>query len=262
MTDFDVVDVRYRTLFESAIRVLGADSRVISVEPAGSIGSGTADAWSDLDLVVVARNDGFDSLVADWSTWLGDITPTVFARTPIAPSLINAVTVDGLAFDIAIHNGTVFEFPRPDGWFAGGLLHSSLDAALEHAVAEMLRGMCGPFVSLVQRDEHLRHLSIGLPHLLGLLTTVFLAELDAPMPEKLWSDVYTAEQLDVVASLPPLRAERSSVIEFGLAVAELTVSRARPQFTRRGLQWPDTFAAATSRRMLEVFEIDCSRWLY
>ena len=35
--------------------------------------------------------------------------------------------------------------------------------------------MNGPFISLLEREEHLRHLT-GVPHLLGLLTTVFLAE--------------------------------------------------------------------------------------
>jgi Nucleotidyltransferase domain len=262
MVGFDAVDTRYRRLFEAAGSVLSADPRVISVEPGGSIAAGTADRWSDLDLVVVATDDGFDSLVAEWPAWVASITPTVFARTPVAPSLINTVTAEGLTFDIAIHKGSVFEFPRPEGWFAAGLHHDSLDDALEHTIVELLRGMCGPFVSLVQRDEHLRHVSIGLPHLLGLLTTVFLAELDAPMPVKLWSEVYTDEQLDLVASLPPLRAERESVIAFGLALAETTLTRARPEFARRAMEWPSAFAATTARRVREALTVDCSAWLY
>jgi hypothetical protein len=193
---------------------------------------------------------------------LAAITPTVFARTPIAPSLINAVTNDGLAFDLAIHKGSVFEFPRPAGWIAGGLHHATLDAALDHAVAELLRGLCGPFVSLVQRDEHLRHVTLGLPHLLGLLTTVFLAELDAPMPAKLWSDVYTDEQLAAIAGLPPISMTRDAVVEFGLELAELTVTRGRSEFARRGLTWPTAFAATTARRLRESLDIDCADWLY
>ncbi len=262
MAGFEVVDGRYGDLFAAAQRVLESDPRVLSVTAGGSIAAGTADRWSDLDLVVVATDDGFDSLVADWPTWLAAITPTVFARTPIAPSLINTVTSDGLAFDLAIHKGSVFEFPRPPGWVAGGLQHATLDAALDHAVGELLRGMCGPFVSLVQRDEHLRHVSLGLPHLLGLLTTVFLAELDAPMPAKLWSDVYTDEQLAAVAALPPIAATRDAVIAFGLALAELTVTRARPEFARRALTWPTAFATTTARRLRETLDIDCSDWLH
>ncbi len=259
---FDGVDARYVELFAAAQRVLGSDVRVLSVAAGGSIASGTADRWSDLDLVVVATDDGFDSLVADWPSWLAAITPTVFARTPIAPSLINTVTTDGLAFDIAIHKGSVFDFARPSGWFAGGLHHSSLDAALEYSVAELLRGLCGPFISLVERGEHLRHVTTGLPHLLGLLTTVFLAELDAPMPAKLWSDVYTDDQLAAVDALPAISTTRESVIAFGLALGELMLTRARPEFARRDLRWPSEFAATTARRVRLALDIDCSAWLF
>ncbi len=144
--------------------------------------AGTADEWSDLDLQVVGWSDSYDDLLADWPSWLDAISPTVFARTPIAPFVINAVTDEGLTLDIVVYKGKAFDFPSPSD-YAVGMLSSvrfaDLDDALEYAVAEMLRGLAGPFISLVARGEHLRHLT-GVPHLIGLLTTVFLAELDAP----------------------------------------------------------------------------------
>ena len=73
-------------------------------------------------------------------------------------------------------------------------------AALEYAVAEQLRGLAGPFITFLQREEHLRHLT-GVPHLLGLLTTVFLAETGEPPPGKHWNDTYTDEQRAAVAAL-------------------------------------------------------------
>ena len=85
MSGFDVVDPRFRDLYDRAVEVLGADVRVKEVQVGGSIGSGTADAWSDLDLVVVTHAEHHDDFLADRDVWLAAITPTVFARTPIAP---------------------------------------------------------------------------------------------------------------------------------------------------------------------------------
>ena len=89
MGGFEVVDPRYRGLYDRAVEVLGADDRVQSVRAGGSIGAGTADAWSDLDLEVVTHAEHHDAFLADRDTWLAAITPTVFARTPIAPFIIN-----------------------------------------------------------------------------------------------------------------------------------------------------------------------------
>src|SRR5690606_7630970 len=94
MGGFEVVDPGYRALYERASAVLGADARVTAVGVGGSIGSGTADPWSDLDLRVAVDPAGHDAFVAEWPRWLADITPTVFARTPLAPWIVNAVTVD------------------------------------------------------------------------------------------------------------------------------------------------------------------------
>ena len=163
----------------------------------GSIGAGTADAWSDLDLEVVTHAEQHDAFLADRDTWLAAITPTVFARTPIAPFVINTVTDEGLTFDLAVWAGEVPEWPTPPVRYAVGMLSATpfedLGDALEYAVAEQLRGMAGPFISLIEREEHLRHLT-GVPHLLGLLTTVFLAETGAVPPGKHWNGTYTEEQ--------------------------------------------------------------------
>ena len=216
----------------------------MSVELGGSVGAGTADEWSDLDLQVVATEEGFDELVADWPRWLAEITPTVFARTPIAPFVVNAVTDEGLTLDLVISKGAPFVIPRPTDYAVGlmaGTRFAELGPALEYAVAEQLRGMAGPFVSLVQREEHVRHLT-GVAHLLGLLTTVFVAELGAPPLGKHWNDVLTDEQRAAVAALPPASATRDGIVGFGLGLAELLVTRARPLYPRYDLSWPADLA--------------------
>jgi hypothetical protein len=264
LSGFDVVDPRYLTLFERARSVLGSDPRVERVEVSGSIGAGHADQWSDLDLAVFVRDEDFDAFLAEWPSWLAAITPTVFARTPIAPSIVNTVTDNGLTFDIVVRSATQPLLLPPVGYAVGMVSRvrfESIGEALEYAVAEQLRGLSGPFVSLVRREEHLRHL-MGVPHILGLLTTVFLAETDSTPPGKVWNDMFTPEQRATVAALPSVGATREAIVTFGVEVARLVVTRARPLYPRYSLEWPSPLAAVAARRLVEGLDLDVSEWLH
>jgi hypothetical protein len=265
MGGFEVVDPRYRALYDRAVEVLTADPRVRSVEVAGSIRSGTADAWSDMDLEVVTDPEHHEAFLADSPSWLAAITPTVFCRTPIAPFVFNTVTDEGLTFDIAVWAGEVPTFATPPVRYTVGMLSSSpfddLGAALEYAVVEQLRGMNGPLISLIEREEHLRHLT-GVVHLLGLLTTVFLAETGAVPPGKHWNGTYTEEQRAAVAALPPVSATRDGLLAFGMGLAELLLTRARPLFPRYGLEWPTDLARVTAQRVHDQLGIDITPWCH
>jgi hypothetical protein len=138
---------------------------------------------------------------------------------------------------------------------------AEVGSALEYAVAEQLRGMAGPFISLLNRDEHLKHLA-GVPHLLGLLTTVFLAETGAPMPGKHWNRTFTEEQRAAAAAIPPAGANREDIVAFGMGVAELVVTRSRPLYERYGLTWPAELAAVAAERVRVHTGIDVSGWCH
>ena len=261
----EVVDPRLQALFDRAVTVLTADPRVKEVRASGSVGAGTADRWSDLDLEVITDPDQHDAFLADRDTWLAAITPTVFARTPIAPMVINTVTDEGLTFDLAVWPGESPVWPTPPVRYAVGLLSGQqfedVGEALEYAVAEQLRGMNGPLISLIEREEHLRHLT-GVTHLLGLLTTVFLAETGAVPPGKHWNGTYTEEQRDAVAALPPVSATREGLLAFGMGLAELLITRARPLFPRYGLEWPTDLAGVVRDRVAAQLDLDVSAWLF
>jgi hypothetical protein len=195
---------------------------------------------------------------------VSQITPTAFARTPIAPFIINTVTEEGLTLDIAVWSGKAMEFPVSSQYVVGQLSGTRFDqvgAALEYAVAEQLRGLAGPFVSLIQREEHVRHLT-GVPHLIGLITTVFLAETELPQPGKHWNSTFTQEQRDSIAALPPARATREDLIAFGLGAARLIVDRARPLYPRFGLEWPSALASVISARLQTELGIETQEWLW
>lgn len=266
MGGFEAVDPRYQPLYERTVEVLGADPRVVSVEVSGSIRSGTADAWSDLDLEVVTKVEDHEAFLADRHGWLAAITPTVFSRTPIAPFVINSVTDEGLTFDIAVWPGEVPVFPTPPVRFSVGLLsgqqYEDVGEALEYAVSEQLRGMAGPLITFLQRGEHLFLLN-GLAHVLGAATTVFLAETGrVPPTGKRWSATYTDEQMAALAALPPLRATRESLLAFHLGLTELVVTRGRPLFDRYGQTWPADHARVAAERVRDQLDVDVSTWCY
>ena len=179
--------------------------------------------------------------------------------------MINTITDEGLTFDIAVWAGEVPEWPTPPVRYTVGLLSGSpfedLGAALEYAVAEQLRGLTGPFISLLEREEHLRHLT-GVPHLLGLLTTVFLAETGSVPPGKRWNGSYTEEQRAAVAALPPVSATRDGLIAFGMGLAELLLSRARRCSTATTWTGPSDLASVAAARVQEQVGIDISSWCY
>jgi hypothetical protein len=262
MGGIDVIDPRYRVLFERAGQVLSDDHRVRSVGVGGSVGAGTADQWSDLDLAIVTEPEHHGEFISDWPNWLKRITPTVFARTPIASFIINTVTDEGLTLDLVIWSGEAPAYRPPAGYPVGfaSTRFDNIRDALEYAVAEQLRCLAGPFISLIQRGEHLRHLT-GIPHVLGLFTTVFLAETGETPPTKVWNQTYTEEQRDAVAALPAVRATRDDLIAFNLAIANLIVDRARPLFQQHDLDWPTDLARVAAARIRDKLGIETADWL-
>jgi len=237
----EVVDPRYVDLLARARAVLEADPRVDHVDVGGSIASDTADEWSDLDLTVYVNEDDHDAVVAEWPEWLAKITPTLFAQTPIAPFIVNSVTDDGLTLDIAVVKvgwPPYIVFPGFQVGMLSGKRYPDHASAVEYAVLETLRGLAGPFITFTQRGEHVGHMT-GCAHILGLLTTVMLAETGSPpTPVKQLHAVLTDEQRSAIAALPPLRATREDVTAYGLAVASETLRRARPLFDKFDLSWP------------------------
>jgi len=260
----DVIDPRCSTLYERAREILGTDTRVKSVELSGSVAAGTADQWSDLDLNIITDPAQHESFLSEHSSWVTSITPTVFARTPIAPFIVNTLTADGLTLDFVVWPGEV-PTQTPDARYTVGMLSSQrfddVADALQYAVEEQLRGLAGPFISLVQRDEHVRHLT-GIPHLLGLLTTVFLAETNEPPPGKHWNRTFTEEQRNAVAALPPVAATRADILAFSLSLAELLIRRARPLYEQLGQEWPVELARVSAKRLHSELDIDVSSWLH
>lgn len=261
---FEVVHPKYAALRDRALVALRADDRVVDVRVAGSLASGNADAWSDLDILVVVRQDDHGSFLDDWQAWLAAIDETVFAFRPIAASIVNAISADGVPFDIVVITDTQQPPQRSVAGYTVGFLakHRFPDqaTALEYAVHEQFRGLVGPLPKFLNRGDHVDHF-MGIGHTVSLLTAVLLAESSTPPPVRTVADALSAEQQEVIASLPPVSATYDSLLEFELAIAREVVTRARPLFERYGLEWPAALEAVAVRRLRDALGVDTSDWL-
>lgn len=256
---FAKVDPRYAALYARACDVLGADERVVRVEVSGSIAEGTADEWSDLDLKVIVRDGALSGFLDEWQDWMAKITPTVLLDRPLFPFVINAVTDEGLTFDVSVWGESAPEWTPPAGFAVGmmsGRRFTDYPSAVAYAVQERLRCLAGPGIRFTKRGDSVSHLS-GLGHTLGLLTTVLLAETGVVPEDPRHPERYlTAEQRAVFAALPPVAATPESLLAFELALAEATITRARPLL----VDWPSALAAVAKRNLRDHMGLEVD-WL-
>ena len=160
--------------------------------------------------MVVTHAEHHDAFLADRDTWLAAITPTVFAATP--DRAVRHQHRHRRGAHLRHRRCGPARRPsgrrRPCATPSACCRHASstsIGAALEYAVAEQLRGMAGPFISL-SSARSTSATSPACPHLLGLLTTVFLAETGAVPPGKHWNGAYTEEQRAAGRGAPAGRA--------------------------------------------------------
>jgi len=256
--DFSAVDRRYEALYARACEVFAADDRVVRVEVHGSIATGTADQWSDLDLKVITRDDAHGAVVDEWETWLAAITPTVLADRPIAPFVVNAVTANGLTFDISVWGESLTDFPMPTGLGVGFLSGKRFDNypdAVWYAVHEQLRGASAAFIKFVKRGQHIAHL-MGIGHTLSLLQCVLLAEADAPIDGRRPAEHLPEEAKAVIAGLPPLHATYDSLVAFESALCRETLVRGRKLFAKYGFEWPSALEAVAAENIRKGLGIE------
>lgn len=262
MDAFDTIDPRYRTLYERAREVFGADERVLRVEPHGSVATDTADPWSDLDLKVIVRDDAHASIVEEWEGFIDAITPTVFKERPIAPFVVNTVTADGLTFDVSFWPEAMPEFPMPAGLgvgFLGGQRFHDYPSAVQYAVKETLRGVSGPLPKFLHRGEHVAHFS-GLGHTLSLLQAVLLAEQGAPMNPRKPASELSPSALAVIEALPPVTPTFDALLRFELAISEGVITIGRELYADYGFEWPTAFESVAARVLREQFGVTVD-WL-
>lgn len=235
-----------------------ADPRVLALLLGGSLGAGAGDAYSDADLILVLAPEDHAAFVEEVEAWAGEIADPVLWRQvyPGLP-LFHGITPGWVRFDITVtvpHRVTGARsnlrplFDRARVWDAlpEQLEPKAVDPTrLEAMTVEFLR-VTGLLVVGMGRREYVLGIT-GAGLLRGLLIELMIAETRPPLPPGALhlTDILPPGDLEILARLPQVAADRASVIAANLAMAELFLPRARALAREVGAAWPDAFEAAT-----------------
>lgn len=267
MTRYPLTGIRAATtepqlaLVEHATEVLRGDDRVIAAWLAGSFATGEADPWSDVDIHCCVHDDVPGEA---WRDVLASITPTVLA-TALPPPVAGgyALTPEWVHVDILLRRRSEFD---PATHAAGarplfdrdGILAALPPAPPVHVAPWFPREsvdwffyMLGNIVTVVGRDD-------AALAMLGVLTVrdtclvpLFLAERGVRRRGgvKRLNHWLSAEQREVLESLPPLVATVDSVVDAQLHLARIFIERGRALAARLGEPWPEELERATLRHV-------------
>ncbi|HTO55581.1 MAG TPA: nucleotidyltransferase domain-containing protein [Myxococcota bacterium] len=247
----------YRALFERAVTVFSADSRVRALWLAGSVARGDADAHSDLDLVVTVTDADFDGFAASWREWLAAITPTVLAREiPFLRGSVYSLTPACERLDVVVERLSTLRGNR-----SPRLVVFDRDGLERERPAPLPPAGPDPHKVTTAIEEPLRYLALtpavlgrgelmlaqeGYGHMRRRLSELFL-ELNAPLPTtgvKHWRDKLTPEQYAVLESLPWPAATRESLLAANLAFLRVFLPHARAVAEKVGVPWPEALERA------------------
>ena len=260
----------YGELFARAQAVLEADARVEALYLAGSLGRGAADGWSDLDLLVLAADDALASLGADLAATVDAITPTVIRRViPAGPLwLVVAVTPAWLRLDLAVEAaGAAAERTRPpvvpvfDRREPAPPLRIEEDAAFDPSPAlagwiEEFWRVLGLAPAVLGRGE-LAVAVDGAMLLRGLLVQLLCAEAGRAQQAgvKRLNERLPPDGRALLEGLPPLAADRASILAANAALAEAFLPRARALASRHDVPWPEALEAATRAHLRRALSL-------
>lgn len=259
----------YHALFARAREVLEADDRVRAVWLAGSLARGTADAASDLDLIIAVADDHHEAFTATWRDWLSEITPTVLAEElPFAAGSFHSITPGFERFDVVVEvasaTSTTF-FPIREQVFDRDGLTAQLPGGeappgpSPDAVGGLIREYfrISAVETILVRDDWLlarEHL-----HLVHSLTYRLFVEANAPLPAmgvKQWSTKLTPAQRTALSSLPTDAADLEEFRGAQLATADVFLTNAEVLARRLQVEWPDELEAAAAQHLREQMGID------
>ncbi len=246
-------------LIETLSRVLRDDDRVRGAWLSGSIGRGDADSYSDVDVWVAVCAPDRDAFIDDLPAIIDSTAPTVLNERVGTLPVFNAVTADWLRFDIVV--GTVAEAVTRNHTamkqlFDKDELHTRMHAvrqpqspdpdSVTKLVKEFFRVLGLLPVVLGRREYALAVSGAGLLRTMAIqlmLQDVAVEDRGGALRIK---PLLPAGRYEALESLPPLTADRDSVLAVHLACAQLFLPLAYDICDRLGFPWPYALEKACS----------------
>jgi predicted nucleotidyltransferase len=233
----------------------------------GSYGRGSADSYSDIDLIALVDAEHCADIAAAWRNLLESITRVVFWRAQgRGPVLINAITHEWLRCDIFVVAPAAFTSRAkdsvrllidPEGFYER--LPPTLPpiapdtGRVTYLINEFIR-ILGLLSVVVGRAEYFTAAS-GAGVLRDHLMSLMLEEV--PLTDRggalHLSRLLPTQQMEALRALPFPKPERGAVIDAHFAIARQFFPRARALASRLGIAWPDEFEAATRRHLQTAF---------
>ncbi|WP_298842365.1 nucleotidyltransferase domain-containing protein [uncultured Roseobacter sp.] len=248
---------------------LDKDARVRALFLSGSHGNGMADAFSDIDFVLVTGDGATDEIAELWRAAVartGDIV--LWWDRLTVPVLINAITADWTRTDVIIL--------KPDQ--LSGHTKAGLKPVIDHdtiyntlkdappAPAPNTRKLAWQFEEFIRilgllhlvdgRGEYLNGV-LGVYHLRNLLVDLMIEETAAPGRGGALhlNRLITDEQKAALSALPTPEPTRDAIIAAHMAYARSYLPGARALAERLGLNWPEAFEAATWAKLQDSMKL-------
>lgn len=237
----------------------------------GSYGNGMADAYSDIDFVLVANEGATDAVAEVWRNAVAQTGEIVlwWDRNTV-PVLINAITQDWTRTDVIIlrpdqmgaQTQAALEPVFDHDGIYGGLAAQAADTGpntrkLKYQIEEFIR-ILGLLHLAAGRAEYINGV-LGVFHLRNLLVDLLIEETGAPHRGGVLhlNRLITEEQKALMVSLPPPVPNREAMIEGHMAYAKAYLPRARVLAAAWGVDWPEAFEEATWTKLEEALGVVC-----
>jgi hypothetical protein len=228
----------------------------------------TADAASDLDLLVAVADEHHQAFAASWRDWLAEITPTVlaeeqwfskgsfwsitpgFERLDVVVEAVSHIPTTMFPIRVAVfdRDGLTSLLPRPGDRGPSASIVAKL-------IEDWFHFSAMPETILWRQDwllaaEHL--------HFLRDLLYKLFVEGNKPLPPmgiKRWSEKLSAEQRAELRHLPTSVASGEELVAAHLAISKVFLSCARPLARRLEVTWPAALEDAATRHLREVLTL-------
>lgn len=99
----------HRTVMDRFIAACRADGRIIAAFLGGSYASGTADAWSDLDLYLITTDEAYEAFIGDKETFIRQLGEPLYLEDWGTPQFYFFILADGTEGELGIGQASRFQ---------------------------------------------------------------------------------------------------------------------------------------------------------
>jgi hypothetical protein len=241
---------------------LADDQRIRALLLSGSFGRGTADAYSDVDLLALIARDSQEAVMSGWRETLETIAPIVyFNRLPFAP-VLNAITDAWLRCDLQVQPVTETRGLTQDRYkvlIDRDGIYPALPATspLMPTEPRQLAGIVSEFIRILgllhvadgRREYELATTGTGMMR--GLLTNLLILEMERGDQGGMLhlSRKIDAARMQLLLDLPVAAPDRATILVANAALAKAFFPRAKSFAQHIGMPWPADFEAATRAKL-------------